>query len=738
MKKIMDGTNNRIGKIVLAVVNICLIATAILSLFLYSVYIRKGQRKSNIDAFCSTIESMKLISWNYLKTEEGYVKDWAGYIQSRNMDMEEALDYIKNANSNKDRYAHIVDMDTYDAYSTYNEDGGTLDYYRKLVNSDDDTASIFLNNMKQMYSGAGDEFNVLGKYTMQETQISVVSVGTRVMLDMGDGTSKPYLLLRLIPVNSIKSIWIFPVEYTAAEVGIITKSGSYVIQSNAMKSQNFTEFIRGYNFENDYNRVEDLKKQLASTDKGLLEYNNSKGQDSYWYYSEFGGDSGLYILGYTPVSSLARSNSNIVVILIICTIIVALVIIDGIYIWRMNRRLRITAQFAEQANAAKTRFLSSMSHDIRTPMNAIIGMTDIAQKNIDDPERVRDCLKKITTAGNHLITLVNDILDISKVESGNMFINSDVFSIDDVMDKIINIIQPQIDSKNITFSVNAGPFEYKWLMGDELRLNQIFINILTNAVKYTPAGGTIELSMLEERNYDGRVCLTYRVADSGIGMSEEFQKNMYNSFARAMDSRIDKINGSGLGLAIVKQLVDLMGGSIECESEEGRGTTFTVKLMLYLADVNEESIQRTMEDVSPKEIDEDFRDVRVLVAEDNDINWEILEELLAEHGVKCDRAVNGRECVDMITAAERGKYVMILMDVQMPVMNGKDAAREIRRSSDGYVRSIPIYAITADAFADDVKECFEAGMDGHIAKPIDFNKVKEALRDAIYRKWRLE
>ena len=739
MKNIIKNGQKRFGRIILVIINIFLILAAVLSSLVYSDHVRNEKRQMQIDAFCSTMEGMKQVSRNYLEMEKGYAENWANYIERQNMTMDEALNYIKDSNSQKDRYAHIVDMDTYDAWSTYEKNGdNSVGCYKEFKDIDDQTSQIFIKNMEQMFDADENSMNVLGKYRVKEAQINVLSVGTRVTLRTEkNGTKKDYLLLRVIPIESMKTIWVFPVEYTEAEVGMITQSGAYVIPANSMKAYNFLEFIRSYNFEN-YNEVNDLEQRLLTTDKGLMIYKNSKGEDCYWYYSVFDDDSSVDILGSIPVSALKSHTSNWFIVFLTCGILLLLAVIDGAYILNINHKLRETAEMAEYANQAKTRFLSSMSHDIRTPMNAVIGMTDIARKYAEDPDKVRECLDKVSLASNHLLTLINDILDISKVESGNMVLTPAIFSIKDFRTKLINIIQPQIEGKKLKLNVDAENLKYEYLVADELRLNQIFLNLLNNAVKYTNPGGSIYLSMKEEPvpEDSSQVRLICTIADTGIGMSEEFQKTMYNSFERATDSRINKIQGSGLGLAIAREMVELMNGTIDCRSVLGEGTEFRVSLVIPIAYgiVSDKPGQKILPKDSSMAVNRDaddfsdFQNMNILIAEDNDLNWEIICELLGEYGIRCERAENGLKCVEMISAADTGKYDLIFMDVQMPVMNGKEAAREIRKSTRDYVHNIPIIAITADAFAEDMKECMEAGMDGHISKPVDMKKVLNILQ----------
>ena len=720
-----------VAKYILVMVNIFLILISIIFFWNYSRNQKKEQEKTELDAFCGTVEAMKQISDNYLRTELGYVKDWTQYIEQEDMTLKEALAYINKCNHQEDRYVHIVDMKTFEAYSTYEQNGANLvscyqNFYDKAQT--DETYQVFIETMHKMFSDE-DAFNLLGKYRADDTQTNVVSVGSKIALTSETGIKKDYLLLRVIPVESLRKIWIFPIEYTSAEVGIITRTGAYVVPSKSMKSLSFSEFMLGYNFINDYTKVNELIRQLSDTDNGILEYKDSRGQDCYWYYSSFGRGATLDILGYIPVKSLDIHEMNWFIVIMTCGILVLLAAVDGIYFIHINRKLRETAAMAEEASKAKSQFLSTMSHDIRTPMNGIIGMTNIAKAHLNEPKYVRDCLNKVSLASDHLLTLINDILDISKVESGNMVLNPTVFSLRQTIEKLIDIVQIQIEEKKLHFETQIE-IPNTYLVADELRLNQIFINILTNAIKYTPEGGTIKMSVSEKLLPDGRVRLTYQVSDTGIGMDKDFQKDMYHMFSRERDSRIGKIQGTGLGLAIVKQMVDLMDGSIQCESAIKKGTTFTITIDLAQGGATEYERLYGKNDNEK----EHFEDLRVLVAEDNDLNWEISCALLQSFGISCDRAVNGQECIEILEKAKADPYDLIFMDVQMPVMNGKEATRRIRQNNDDHIRNITIIAMTADAFAEDVQACTAVGMDGHISKPVDARKVLEVLRHVNQKK----
>ncbi len=389
-------------------------------------------------------------------------------------------------------------------------------------------------------------------------------------------------------------------------------------------------------------------------------------------------------------------------------------------------RLKDAKEEAERANMAKSAFLTSMSHDIRTPMNAIVGMTTLASKRIDDKEYVQGCLDKVTLASDHLLTLINDILDISKVESGRMEISPTDISLKEEIKHLISIIKSQINEKEQHLELHTEELQVIYVHIDKLRLNQIMLNILSNAVKYTHVGGEICVEAKSELLDKQKVKFTYIVKDNGMGMSEDFQKDMYTSFTREDNAPKRSIQGSGLGLTICKQLVDLMEGSIACESEPGKGTTFTVTLEMPIANT-EISCEKETRDADINV--EDLVGLRILVAEDNDFNWDVASELLNMHGIVTERAENGQICLDMLNNVEDGAYDLILMDIQMPIKNGYETTREIRLCERKYLKEVPIIAMTADAFSEDIHKCMEVGMNAHLSKPIDINKLLVVIRN---------
>lgn len=725
-----DNTNHSPRRnLFLIFCNFVLIFGMVCAVIIYSNTITTQKNTLKREAFCTTVESMKQVSENYLSTERGYVKDWAKYISSQHMTADEALAYIRLTNTQEDRSAHLVNMDDMSARSTYERnDNPWVHCYQDMVKLDTSDSRFFLNKMRIMFEDTSDKILVLGKYRVGESQQTVISVGTSVTIREDDGTDKDYLLLRLIPVEYLQKSWTFPTEFPTAEISMISRDGGYVVSSPSLRSRNFLEFIRGYNFTDNYNQVNVLAEQIRSTDTGLLEYKDSKGRECYFYYSTFGDDSNVDILGYIPVSDIQVDVVDWSIVLIICGTLLLLIILDGTHILSINHRLRKSYIVAANANMAKTQFLSAMSHDIRTPMNAVIGMTEIAKHHINDPEYIKNCLNKVSMSGNHLLTLINDILDISKVESGKMALNPQPISIQRTVNEMSAIIMQSAKERNIEFKLNIHDIAHDVIEADALRVRQILINLLTNAIKYTEPSGHVLFDVSERsiEDCDNRIELIFIISDDGIGMSEDFQRTMYNSFSRATDSRINTIQGSGLGLSIVNQMVQLMDGSISCNSTLGIGTTFTVRLAFPIID--NATPESDIIDTSGSDTSNEFKNMHILIAEDNDLNWEIIHILLDEYGIISDRAVNGEKCLNMLESPDSPHYDLILMDVQMPVMNGREATRRIRSSHNAYIRDIPVAAMTADAFADDVYACLEAGMDAHISKPIDMKQVIPVLR----------
>ena len=393
----------------------------------------------------------------------------------------------------------------------------------------------------------------------------------------------------------------------------------------------------------------------------------------------------------------------------------------------INKNLKIAQtatsqalEVAENANQAKTNFLSNMSHDIRTPMNAIVGMTTLLQKDCGNEEKVKEYAKKIEVSSKHLLGIINDVLDMNKIESGKTTLNYTDFSILEFVEQINTIFRPQMDEKQQSFEIHVENISHEWVHADSVHLMQIFSNLLSNAVKYTQDGGHIQL-WLEELSSKSSVYAKYRflVVDNGMGIEDSFKDKIFDAFTREENSVTNRIQGTGLGMAITKNLLDAMGGTIQVESEKGKGSCFEILLDL--------KIVKKHEVVSPNNENrsENISGMKFLCAEDNELNAEILEELLKYEGAECVICENGKEVVETFKQSKPGEYDMILMDIQMPIMNGYEATLKIRF----FDQDIPIIAMTANAFSEDIQHSLSAGMDAHISKPVDMQVLKRVVQN---------
>ncbi len=830
------------------IANVIIMAAILIFVVLYSRYESEASYQMQIAHFENTTVTMERVTENYLEGEQRICDVWAQYINGRYMRIEDATEYIRSSHVLKNTSAHLISLDTLTGLSTRSKQGTTDDYEVSYE------ALGFLKSVEWI-DEIGESINITRAYTNpMNGEQSLAFCNKITLLDPATNSEYPAVLLRVIPVSELEQKWVFPqTELVKAELSMIDENGDYILKGSSFKNSNFFEFYKSYN-TTDPESSKILIDSITST-TGSVSMLNSHGQECILAYTPVSTTSNWTLLGLVPAEDLNAKNGNWVLFGVVSVGLLVLFLSDLFYMMYLNKRLQMTAVKAESANKAKTDFLSTMSHDIRTPMNAIIGLTTIAEKNVGDVESTKESLRKINLAGNHLLTLINDILDISKVESGKLRLNPLTFSIVETVENLVNISQPMIKEKNIEFSFNINQIEKEYLYADQLRLNQIYINILSNAIKYTEPGGRVGVNLREEKSdVPDCVKLTYVVTDTGIGMSPEFMENMYKPFSRQVDSRVNSIQGTGLGLAITKQMVDLIGGTIDCQSEQGKGTTFTVVLDIPLADRQREDMRleaidvlivdddesmlqtatetlqslgasaeqannglealgmidhrhqsgrdydviivdwkmpdidgpetirrirseigthvpillisaydwsdiedkakaagangfvskplfkstlydkinqligKEPESLEPEDDYSDLQGLNILVAEDNDINWEIISAMLSMFGMTADRAENGRVCVDMISTAEEGKYTLIFMDIQMPEMNGLDATRTIRKLDNSWAASIPIVAMTADAFSENVIECMDAGMNGHIAKPVDIKLVIKEIR----------
>ncbi len=706
-----------------------------------------------------------------------------------------------------------------------------------------------------------------------ETKNDVVLLGVPASYPMANGNNSIALVAGIPPEYITESLSLDENNHMMYSF-IVRRDGSFVIRTSDAYRDNYFDRVDAVYDTIDGKNAAQYLEELQSAMNADQDYSSkcmTSGTPYHLYctklnYSEW------YLLTFMPYGTLDQSIDRlcaqwIIMTLISCTLILLVLLFIYFQFFKMARgqildldNARNTAEIArknaEYANKAKSEFLSNMSHDIRTPMNAIVGMTAIATSDIDNSLHVQDCLKKIALSSKHLLGLINDVLDMSKIESGKMTLNYDLVSLREVIDGIVSIIQPQVTAKQQKFNVFIHNISTENVCCDGVRLNQVLLNLLSNAIKFTPEGGAIHLSMHEEASPKGQnyVRTHFQVKDTGIGMSPEFQEKIFDSFAREDSARVHKTEGTGLGMTITKYIVSAMGGTIRVKSKQGKGTTFEVTLDLEKAGIQESEmtlpswnmlvvdddrqlcestinslksigitaewtldgrtalemieqrhsqqndyqiilldwklpemngietareIRRRLGNEIPillisaydwNEIEQEAREAgingflskplfkstlfyglrqftnlsdqpneastesktkldgkRILLAEDNELNWEIAMELLTDLGIEVDWAENGQICVEKYQQSAIGYYDAILMDLRMPVMNGYEATAAIRSMDRLDAGRVPIIAMTADAFSEDIQKCLDAGMNAHIAKPIDMREISRLL-----------
>ncbi len=703
-------------------------------------------------------------------------------------------------------------------------------------------------------NSAGDKFLLLGQaaaYPVEEGEDSLALVA---------GVSMEYLNEALYLDENDEQVYSH----------IIDKKGNFVIRNGGAYRNSYFERVREVYGEYDGRNVEELVSLLQETMDAEKVYSGRvliEGEERQIYCSPIANSAGWYLISIMKNDTLNEAVTKLdnirAAIMIGSSLIILTAMLFVFYKYfgltqQQMRALDKAKEEAVHANKAKSDFLSSMSHDIRTPMNAIIGMTEIGLKSVTDSERVEDCLKKIMLSSKHLLGLINDVLDMSKIESGKMTFHMNRMSLRETLDDIVNIIQPQVKARSQFFDIFIRNILSEEVYCDGVRINQVLLNLLSNALKFTQEGGRIDVHVYQEPSDQGEeyVRTHFEVEDNGIGMSQEFQKKIWDTFSRDSSEQVQKTTGTGLGMAITKRIVELMGGTIELQSELGKGSSFHVILDFRKAESVEEwklpewnvlvvddnemlchsavsnleelgihaewtldgkkaiemieerhnrkedyrfvlidwkmpnmnglqTIRRIRERIGKSvpvflisaydwsEIEEEARNVeiegfiskplfkstlysylkhyaeenpddseeneneapdftgkRILVAEDIEINWEIANEILSSFGFELEHAENGKICVDMFSASEIGYYDVILMDIRMPVMNGYDATRAIRALTRED-KELPIIAMTADAFENDVQVCLQCGMNAHVAKPLDIQELIRTLQKTL-------
>ena len=480
-------------KTVIIIVNVIIMVAIMVFVVLYSGYENRNSYQRQIEHFEDTTVTMEHVTENYLEGEQRICDIWARYINNENMTMEEAADYIRSSHVFENTSAHLISLDTMTGLSTRPKQGTDDDYgvsYEKVALLGD---TSWINEI-------GKSINVTRAFTNpMNGEQSLAFCNIVELSDPKSETSETAVLLRVIPISVLEQKWVFPqTELVNAEISMIDANGDYILKGDSFKNSSFFEFYKSYNSTDPESSSELFSKITSST--GSVPMINSHKQECILAFTPVSASEGWTMLGLVPAKDLDVNTENWMLIGVVSAGLLILFLCDLLYILYFNRRLQVAAREAESANKAKTDFLSTMSHDIRTPMNAIIGLTTIAEKNLGDMESTGENLRKINLASNHLLTLINDILDISKVESGKLKLSPLTFSIVETVENLVTVSQPMIKEKNIEFSFHVNPMEKEYLYTDQLRLNQIYINILSNAIKYTEPGGSVSVDLRQDES----------------------------------------------------------------------------------------------------------------------------------------------------------------------------------------------------------------------------------------------
>lgn len=851
-------------RLILFNISIVLIVAAVVGWYASSRM--KAGKQQATNTFVNSVYTMEKIVNSYLSDSQRTCSSWANFLNAEPVSIEDSIQFVREAKTSQKVTVHIIWKDTLEGLSTDPYPAGSDNYevsYRELSDL-----------VYDAISAPDREVCITRQYKNPRNGDTVIAFCREIDLVDADESHRAAVILRILPMEYARSLWTFPSILEGEQVALMEHEGSFVIQPESLDADNFYDYLAKYNPQMS---AGERRKYMTSHTSGNFYAKNEQGENMMFAFSHMQGNTDWITVTAIPESVLSKNNTDWTIPILIIAALGLMLALDLLYfrdvrmkdqktqaalsnqletIRNQESLLRDALNMAEDANSAKSNFLSNMSHDIRTPMNAIVGLSGMLARDADNPEKVREHTQKIKASSQHLLGLINDILDMSKIESGKTTLNIAEISLAAVVEEIGTIMRPQFKAKNQDFEIRITYLHNEHILADKLRINQILINLLSNAQKYTPSGGNIVLRIGQvyddNKNY---AHYQFEVEDDGYGISEEYMKKLFDPFTREENSMTNRVQGTGLGLAITKSLVELMGGTISVKSEQGKGSTFTVDMEFRLqevevdqdfwlhngishvlvvddeedtctniidamdgsgvevkyalsgreglamaeqavrdggpdlvlidlkmpdmdgietagqmrrlvpeevplillsaydwSDVEDEArgagisgfmpkpffltnFKRTIEHLKsetlPETVEEaDYAAIRgknFLVVEDYALNAEILLDVLDSYGASADLAVNGKEAVEFFEKSKPGQYDAVLMDVQMPVMNGYEATRAIRAGNHPDAKRIVIVAMTANAFAEDVRDALDAGMNEHVAKPIDMDRLYQVL-----------
>lgn len=683
--------------ILIFLINLVLTAAIIAVFFFNMSNYQKKLQEQNIDDITNINQASANISSAFFLNQQNRLADAVQYISLHNFNVNDAVSYICDANSDVNSSYELISKNA-KGYAAVTKDAGfaAVDY-----------SSADYAVLKKLFT-ATDTQDTTIKCTPEFTDQYTASKSFALYqhLKLSDGNI--YTLMAVYKSSGFAGLIELTGGYQDISTSLINISGDYIFGSSSFKSDNLFKYFYDYS-ELTLDEKNAELEAFASESKNVFYFKDSEYRDCVYITAPV-KNTEWYCVTCVPLSSFRSSRMDMTFIISLSALLLGMMIFNVLWMKHVNMQLRTSVAREMEASAAKTDFLSRMSHDIRTPLNVINGSVVLAEKE-KNPEATARYLNHIEQSSKFLSSLVNDILDLNKVESGKMELHPEPYSMLELKNSLSAIIDPLCQEKGLSFQISGFDSPEQYLL-DPVRTSQIFFNLLSNAVKFTPSGGHIGMECTATDTDDGRKQLTFRVYDDGEGMSREFQNHMYETFAQENRSSDSTIHGTGLGLAIVHNLIKLMKGTISVESEVDQGTVYHITLIV-------DKTEKTSADHQPLISLDILKGRNVLLCEDNMINAEIAATMLKDKGMTVTHAINGRIGVDLFTQSAENSFDIILMDIQMPVLDGISAAREIRSLARKDSSEVPIIAMTANAYDTDVQNCLKAGMNGHISKPID-------------------
>lgn len=705
-----------IHNVSITILNI-LIVIIILFLFLnhLSLY-RQKIRTQNINEIVNLNHSATMIGQSIFTYQAKKLQDIRNYININTFTEEEALTLIQKLNSDPTCIFEIIDTKN-KGYASIKDPNGKFTPISYAHFSYDKLQEIFTGAETRTMS----DVSYTPQFTDAFTAFNSLGLYTSIYLTTDISTRQVFTLLCVSESDSYVNIVDQNCDFEGFSTVFIDSKGDYIIGNNDFKGNNFFKYL--YVFNNlTLDQQNSLTQEVYNTQHGNLYYKNSEGDDCIFIYSRL-ANKNWYAVSSVPLSSFHNTQSDVKFSIVIALLLCLLMTCDLFWLAHLNTQLKKSIKSEQKANEAKTEFLSRMSHDMRTPLNAVLGFTALSKENTNLPANIMDNLNKIDLSGHYLLSLINDVLDMSKIESGKIELHNEPVNCKNFLIDIETMFTGEAQRKKLMLVTEFNIPTTLNVRLDPLRTRQIFSNLLSNAIKFSDSGKTIIWKATSTPLDSETYLLTTSISDQGCGMSKEFMSHLFEPFMQEQNKHSNESTGTGLGLTIVKRLIDLMHGTISYESEKNKGTSFTITIPQKISTEEKSSLSQQVNYID----NQILKGKRVLLCEDNELNQQIAQMLLNEKSVTCELADNGQLGMEMFNKSPPKYYDAILMDIRMPIMDGIEATKAIRSLDHADAKRIPIIAMTANAYDEDVRTTLEAGMNAHVAKPIEPERLYGVL-----------